>query len=842
MKLNKKVTVVRVLAVLMMLTVMLPVTALADTGSFVSVDDITGVPAEATAGIPLALSGTVLPSDATNQDIVWSVKDPGATGATIEGNTLSTTGAGTVVVTATIKDGVFGGNIDSNATFSAGYQYSLALKDDNSLWSWGNNDFGQLGNGTNTSRSVPAKVGTANDWGAVSAGGSHSIAIKTDGSLWAWGANTYGQLGDGTRTNRNAPVRIGLDNDWVAVSASDKHTVALKKDGSLWAWGANNFGQLGDGTSEQRTAPVRVGTDNDWAEVFSAGWSHGETNLPFAHTVALKTDGSLWTWGNNHHGQLGDGTADDEKHTTPIRIGTATDWVAVSAGCAHTVALKSDGSLWTWGYNLTGGLGDGTEVNRHRPIRVGTDNDWAVGWGGYCYTVALKTDGSLWSWGENFSGELGDGTTINRSLPSRIGTDNDWVAAAPTRAFADKGSHTLALKASSSLWAWGNNASGQLGDGTAINRGVPGRLGTDNDWAISLTIGMILLDYSQDFSVTVLNRYKVTFVDWDGEELDSQIITEGEGAVAPTSPNNKPGWHFTGWDKEFSNITGDLTVTAVYEINKYAVIFYDEDDTTVLYQNEFEHGATPVYAGATPTKAATVQYTYEFSGWTPDIVPVTSATTYKAVYKATVNPYTITFVNDDGTVLYANEFDYGATPVYSSATPTKAADAQYTYTFSGWDPAIVSVTGAATYKAMYSTKLNPYTITFVDEDGTTVLYANEFDYGATPTYGGATPTKAATAQYTYAFDGWTPAIEPVKGATTYTATYKATVNPYTITFVNDDGTVLYANEFDYGATPVYSGATPTKAADAQYTYTFSGWDPAIVSVTGAATYKAMYST
>jgi len=298
------------------------------------------------------------------------------------------------------------------------------------------------------------------------------------------------------------------------------------------------------------------------------------------------------------------------------------------------------------------------------------------------------------------------------------------------------------------------------------------------------------------------------------------------------------GYTFKGWDKDFSNITADLTVTAQYTINKYTIKFVNEDGS-LLQSTQVEYGTTPAYNGATPTKPATAQYTYTFAGWTPKIVAATEDATYTATFSSTVNKYTIKFVNEDGTELQSSQVEYGAAPAYTGATPTKAATAQYTYTFAAWSPNIVAVTGDATYTATYNSTLNKYTITFVNEDGT-LLQSGLVEYGTTPAYNGATPTKPATAQYTYTFAGWTPNVTTVTGEATYTATFDATVNTYVITFVNYDETVLAAYKLEYGALPAYNDATPQRPKDGEFSYVFAGWTPEIVNVTGAATYKATF--
>ena len=313
--------------------------------------------------------------------------------------------------------------------------------------------------------------------------------------------------------------------------------------------------------------------------------------------------------------------------------------------------------------------------------------------------------------------------------------------------------------------------------------------------------------------------------------IDTVTVTDSTGAT-PIDADASGNYSFT-------MPSGDVTVSATFKPIQKTITFVNEDGTE-LQSGSVDYGTTPSYSGATPTKPATAQYTYTFAGWTPAIVPVTADTTYTAVFSSTVNKYTVNFVNDDGTVLQTASVAYGTTPSYSGATPTKDPDDQYTYTFSGWTPAIAQVTADATYTAVFDSTVNQYTVSFVNDDGTE-LQSDTLNYGATPAYTGTTPTKIADDQYTYTFSGWSPAIALVTGDATYTAVFNGTVNQYTVKFVNEDGTVLQTGNVDYGTTPVYSGATPTKAADDKYTYTFSGWSPALTSVTGNATYTAVFT-
>ena len=282
-------------------------------------------------------------------------------------------------------------------------------------------------------------------------------------------------------------------------------------------------------------------------------------------------------------------------------------------------------------------------------------------------------------------------------------------------------------------------------------------------------------------------------------------------------------------------MTDHVQIVVTTELKTFTVTWNVDGKVTT---ETYPYGQTPDFKGSTD-KPADAQFTYTFSGWSPKVVAVTGDATYTATYRQTTNAYTITWVDGNGKVIGKNTMEYGTTPTYNGATPTKTATAQYTYTFKGWDKEIVSVTGNETYTALFDAVVNCYTITWKNDNGV-ILGTTSVAYGELPTYNGATPTKAADAQYTYPHDGWTPSVVEVTGEATYTATYSAAVNEYTITFKNWDGTVLQTGKVPYGTVPVYAGATPIKAADNTYTYMWKGWDKTVAAVTGDAEYVAQF--
>ena len=330
-----------------------------------------------------------------------------------------------------------------------------------SLWTWGSNTFGSLGNDNSTDQSSPVQtISGGTNWRSVAGGQYHTAAIKTDGTLWTWGYNFDGQLGTNNTTKRSSPGQtVSGGTDWKLVSCGVDHTVAIKTDGSLWGWGTNFNGQLGDNTITNRSSPVQtISTGTNWRSV-SAG---------DRHTAAIKTDGALWSWGQNINGSLGDGTVVDK--SSPVQIvGGGTNWRSVAGGQYHTAAIKTDGTLWTWGFNANGQLGDNTVTKKSSPAQtVGGGTNWKSVECGTSHTAAIKTDGTLWTWGLNVYGALGNNTNSNRSSPVQtISAGTNW------KSVACGIQHTAAIKTDGTLWTWGYNNFGQLGDNTVTSRSSP---------------------------------------------------------------------------------------------------------------------------------------------------------------------------------------------------------------------------------------------------------------------------------------------------------------------------------------------------------------------------------
>jgi cysteine-rich repeat protein len=338
-------------------------------------------------------------------------------------------------------------------SLAASNGFSCAARHDGSLYCWGDNSEKQLGIAQAPNPLLAPGQLAGSRWLATTTGQYHACALDSSNVVSCWGRADSGQLG---KVVANGQLVQVADTDWAAVSAGAYHTCAKKLDNTLWCWGQNFSGQLGLGLSAptESDVPAKVADDPTWA-VLSVG---------SGHACATKIDGTLWCWGSNSNGQIGVGTTITAFSPTQV---TGTDFASVSAGASHTCAIHADGSLACWGLNDIGQLGDDTTGQKSVPTAV-AGNDWTVVGAGGTHTCAIKTDGSLWCWGDNSTGQLGDGTTSGHLQPTKVTTP-----AGPWAALALGNGHTCASLSTGSLYCWGDNSKGQLGDGTTTRRTKP---------------------------------------------------------------------------------------------------------------------------------------------------------------------------------------------------------------------------------------------------------------------------------------------------------------------------------------------------------------------------------
>jgi len=351
------------------------------------------------------------------------------------------------------------------------YLQSLWVND-HSLWSWGRNEYGVLGlnQATPTEYSSPVQVGSDITWKASGSGQNENrftssaygrFAIKEDGTLWSWGGNTDGQLGQNNTTSYSSPKQVGSDTTWSSLSGGWKAMAAVKTDGTLWIWGNNGYGELGQNSQVQYSSPIQIpGTD----------WSSASSGA--ANFMARKTNGTLWSWGYGTHGRLAQNN--NIAHSSPVQI-PGTNWSEQYTMMQTTMtAIKTDGTLWAWGRNYEGQLGQ-NQAHAQRnaassPIQVGSGSDWEILAKASAHKtrnpIVIKTDGSLWIWGSNEYGQLAQNNRTNYSSPVQVpGTWSTTVK--PTG--NEYGRSIFVVKSDGSLWSWGRNQSGGLGQNAPDN-------------------------------------------------------------------------------------------------------------------------------------------------------------------------------------------------------------------------------------------------------------------------------------------------------------------------------------------------------------------------------------
>jgi alpha-tubulin suppressor-like RCC1 family protein len=365
----------------------------------------------------------------------------------------------------------------TSGTASANSANTIVVPPEQQLWAWGINGYGRLGLNNTIDRSSPVQVGALTTWSQASTGDGSTVAVANDGTMWSWGRNNFGQLGRNSTTDFSSPVQIGALTNWYEAVISGTETTpaetfcaAIKTDGTLWTWGNNTFGRLGLNDTVRRSSPVQVGSLATWLVVSMA--------RP-GFCLAIKTDGTLWAWGENYSGQLG--LNDTPLRSSPVQVGSDTDWQRISTGGQASFAIKTNGTLWSWGGNGQGRLGQnvgqGDVANRSSPVQIGALTTWSrvsAANGGFC--AAVKTDGTLWAWGYGGSGQLGQNNIITRSSPVQIGALTTWSDVSLNA------SGCFAIKTDGTMWSWGFNGYGRLGLNDTANRSSPVQIGALTKW------------------------------------------------------------------------------------------------------------------------------------------------------------------------------------------------------------------------------------------------------------------------------------------------------------------------------------------------------------------------
>ena len=344
--------------------------------------------------------------------------------------------------------------------------YDFYANANGELFTWGENQKGQLGHNDRTYRSSPTQItGGGSGWSRLIRGAgmtnTHSGAIKSDGTLWMWGNNEEGALGQNEHdVHRSSPVQVGSATNWSGGAVSVKATIMVNTDGELWAWGSNAGGFLGQSQpgNTQYSSPVQI-PGTTWVDVLGGYESAG----------AVKTDGTLWIWGANGKGNLGQNNT--TSYESPVQVGSDTTWrIDNNTGISGMTSrfIKTDGTLWSWGYNNGGGLGLNDTVQYSSPVQI-PGTDWASVGGSSYNGIAIKTDGTLWTWGTNSKGQLGTNQTNGLLVSSPVQVPGTTWA----YGYIPNQKYVLAAKTDGTLWSWGYGVWGQLGQNSRTHYSSP---------------------------------------------------------------------------------------------------------------------------------------------------------------------------------------------------------------------------------------------------------------------------------------------------------------------------------------------------------------------------------
>jgi alpha-tubulin suppressor-like RCC1 family protein len=597
------------------------------------------------------------------------------------------------------------------------------------VWDWGSNASGQLGNGTNTASNTPVAVSVPTGVTAIAGGGGalgygHSLALKSDGTVWAWGNNAEGQLGNGTICTTSqlcgvaTPAQVIGLTGVTAIAAGDAHSLALKSDGTVWAWGNNASGQLGNGTFCTPTicgtaTPVQVSGLTNVTAIASGA----------EHSLALTSDGTVWAWGQNTQGQLGNGTTGNGTTApygiaTPGQVSGLTGVTAIAGGGWHNLALTSNGTVWAWGLNREGQLGNGIidttyPYGSNTPVQASVPTGVTAIAGGYTHSLALKSNGTVWAWGENDYGELGNGTYSSCTAPPcGIATPAQVSGLTGMTAIAGGAYHSLA--SNGTVWAWGANSAGQLGNGTNNTSNIPVAVsGLTGVAAIAGGGFHSLALVIQTITVTVNTAPTGQSFTVDGTTYTTaQTFHWAPGSshtLATSSPQGSGStqYVFQSWS---DGGAASHTVTATSALTTFTANFTKQDYLTTAVgtggsaagsispaSGFFNEGTSvPVTATAKPGYAFT-GFSGDLSGLTnPQTIAMNAQHSVTANFQASVPPSVIGTVTVTGMVTDGAKTVVNGDSVSQNDTIVTSPGSQVTITFI--DGAVVTLSGNSELK------------------------------------------------------------------------------------------------------------------------------------------------
>jgi alpha-tubulin suppressor-like RCC1 family protein len=551
---------------------------------------------------------------------------------------------------------------------SAGTSFATAIRSDGTLYAWGLNSQSQLGNALVANQSSPIQIGLNNSWTTVSAGqshtaavrndgtlwvwgiataiglqgnqayswtkiasgsGSHSAAIRSDGSLWTWGLGASGQIGDGQTLTRSSPTVVGVGT-WTDVAVGPSHTAAVSSDGKLFAWGLGTSGQLGDNTLISKSSPVQIAAGTSFINV-ALGTLHGlaldsasrlyawgqqasvilggnvfpeNTLVSKAYNngnngALIRTDGTLWVWGYNVNGTIGDST--NISKSSPVQV--AGSWTTLSVGSGHILGIKSDNTLWAWGSNASGQLGLGTTVDRNSPVQIGALANWSTVSAGTNFSLATNTLGQIYAWGVNNLGQLGDGTTINKSSPVNYGLTS-WTAVSAGS------SHSMAISSDGNLFTWGYGLAGNLGHNNTQSLSNPTKITT-----VTKSWTQIAAGWLQSHAITTLGeKYS-----WGGNGGGQLGIGTSTGRSIPTIVPGSTSW--TQVAANFQNSYAIDTLGKLYSagVNQTGALGLNYNSNSIQVSNytQITPGVsyTFISAGSIGVNAAAVSTEPRYYAW-----------------------------------------------------------------------------------------------------------------------------------------------------------------------------------------------------------------------------------